>query len=432
MTDLSVDVAVVGGGLAGLAAARTAASHGARTALLEAGPALGGNASGAFVHTLCGLYHEAVQGSAATLAQTGFPARFAAALAERGAVAEPERAGRVWVRPLDPRAIEPLGAALCAEPPAVSLHLESRVVGARLAQRSAEKNGLTFESAGTQCQLEAAVVIDASGDGCLASLGGAAHTRADPAERQLPSYIVCLSGVPAQDREGFGRLRLTVSLADAVRRDALPAGCDAVLLRPAPGSDDAFLTLNLPRDVVMGGSPSGVVAEARRRIEAIVAHLRETREGYGDCRVRAWPRHLGVREGARLDGLATVEADALLAGTRSDEEVALSTWPVELWQDHRRPVLRHASGPFGIPRGALISRSHPRLGMAGRCLSADPEALGALRVLGTALATGEAIGIAAALAAQRGSGLADVPAAEIRQRIDPSTGDSATTSSRDR
>src|SRR5262245_42383388 len=50
------DVAVVGGGIAGVSAALAAADRGARTLILEAAEALGGNATAAFVHTLCGLY----------------------------------------------------------------------------------------------------------------------------------------------------------------------------------------------------------------------------------------------------------------------------------------------------------------------------------------------------------------------------------------
>jgi hypothetical protein len=55
--------------------------------------------------------------------------------------------------------------------------------------------------------------------------------------------------------------------------------------------------------------------------------------------------------------------------------------------------------------------------MAGRCLSASHEAHGALRVIGTALATGEAIGVAAALAADAGATLAEVDPAAVRARI---------------
>ena len=57
------------------------------------------------------------------------------------------------------------------------------------------------------------------------------------------------------------------------------------------------------------------------------------------------------------------------------------------------------------------------LGMAGRCLSATHEALGALRVIGTALATGEAIGVAAAIAARERTPLASVDPESVRERI---------------
>ena len=50
------DVAVVGGGSAGVAASLAASRLGARTLLVERCDILGGNATGAFVHTICGLY----------------------------------------------------------------------------------------------------------------------------------------------------------------------------------------------------------------------------------------------------------------------------------------------------------------------------------------------------------------------------------------
>jgi len=50
-------------------------------------------------------------------------------------------------------------------------------------------------------------------------------------------------------------------------------------------------------------------------------------------------------------------------------------------------------------------------------MSATHEALGALRVIGTAMATGEAIGVTAALAADHGGGLMHVAPERVRATI---------------
>jgi len=435
------DVAVVGGGIAGIAAALAAADRGARTLLVEAAEALGGNATGAFVHTICGLYEAADDGPPQP-ANEGFAMRFAAELAAAGGAGAPERAGRVWVVPTDPPAIESHAARVCAARAHLRARVDCELTAAALAADPHRPSRLVLESAGVpgeRAAVSAEVVIDASGDGALAALGGAGAVRATDAERQLPSYIARVAGVPAEDLLGFGRLRLSVALAGAARRRRLPAGCESVLLRPASKQGEAYLTLNVSRDEVAAAADPdpdaarrAIERRARAHVEEIVLHLRETRAGYGGCRVVAWPRRLGVREGARLAGLVTLDEDDVLAGRRRDDEVARSSWPIELWHDHRAASFAYPRGASSVPLGALVSRSHPRLGMAGRCVSATHAALGALRVLGTALATGEAIGIAAALAAERRCALAAITAREVRQAcgLTGRIGPSVTTTSR--
>ena len=72
----SFDVAVLGGGSAGLAAAVTAARQGARTLLLERHGYLGGMGTASLVHTFCGLYLLREE-PGAVLANPGFATEMA-------------------------------------------------------------------------------------------------------------------------------------------------------------------------------------------------------------------------------------------------------------------------------------------------------------------------------------------------------------------
>jgi glycine/D-amino acid oxidase-like deaminating enzyme len=417
------DVAVVGGGMAGIAAALSAARLGARTLLVERDDALGGNATQALVHTICGLYRAADEGEA-VLAHRGLPGRFAQALREAGAAGLPERAGRVYVLPTYPPRPAALARQLCAAEPALSVRLGCALVGADLAggARTHHVLQLCCETSG-EWEVEAALAIDASGDAILAALGAAQTACAAAHELQTPAYIFCLRGVASAEVEGFGRLRLSHAVAGGVRSGQLPEGCESVLVRPGAAAGEAYVTLNLPRPPGDGYAPldpaclTALEATARRRAERVVDFLRHTRPGFEKSQVVAWPQRIGVRETRRVLGMLELTREDVLAGRRQSDEVALSTWPIELWSDWRRPHLAYPEAPCSIPLGALVSRSHPRLGVAGRCLSASHEALGALRVIGTALATGQAVGVASALAARAGVGFDAIAAADVRHHI---------------
>jgi hypothetical protein len=408
------DVAVIGGGSAGVAAAVAAARAGARVVLAEEADRLGGNAALALVHTICGLYYAADAGEA-QLAHAGIPAEVARRVTAAGGAAPPERAGAVWYLPVRPEALSVTYAEMCREAAGLEVRLASELVAAELATEPAGESLLRF---GGGEELRAAVVVDASGDGDAAELGGAGIDQSPPEELQCASYVFRLEGVDTSGLSGFARLTLGAALAGGVRSGALPPGADAIVVRASGRPGEVFATLNLarpqpwaPLDLeCLGRLERG----ARDAAEAIARFLRESRPAFAAARLVEHPRRVGVRETRRIQGLVRVTADDILAGRRRDDEVALSTWPIELWQEHRRPVFEQPAGPCGVPLGALVSRTHPRLGMAGRCMSATHEAHGALRVIGTALATGSAIGCAAALAADTGKALAEVAPSAVR------------------
>jgi hypothetical protein len=426
MTRERFDVAVVGGGVAGVAAALAAARFGARTVLIERGARLGGNAAQALVHTICGLYLPAGAGPP-ELAHPGLPARFAAALARAGAAGAPERAGRVWVLPTEPPRLAEVARALCEEAKDLALRLGTEVFDAKLAGPGADLQRLGLRTSdGSREEIDAGVVVDASGDASAARAGGAAVECAAPDTLQIPSYIFRLAEVDSaalEELRGFSRMRITHALAGAGHEGARPDGCESVLVRPGSEPGQIYVTLNVPRPTGGRYDPldrhcrEALEAQARCSAERVVEFLRRTRAPFEKCRVDAWPERLGVRETSRVVGRESVSREHVLAGRRTDDEVALSAWPIELWQDHRRARLEHPAGPSSIPLGALVSRSHPRLAVAGRCLSANREALGALRVLGTALATGEAAGTAAALCADGDAPLHALAPARVREHI---------------
>jgi hypothetical protein len=72
---------------------------------------------------------------------------------------------------------------------------------------------------------------------------------------------------------------------------------------------------------------------------------------------------------------------------------------------------------FGIPFGALVSAEVSNLMFAGRCISSDAVAFGALRVIPCCMAMGHAAAVGAGLSLDRHVPLREADVSEIRRRL---------------
>jgi hypothetical protein len=88
----------------------------------------------------------------------------------------------------------------------------------------------------------------------------------------------------------------------------------------------------------------------------------------------------------------------MIQSTNFQDTVCLSTWPIDVKPSSSAAVTNTLPGhkPCGIPLRSLLSKDFKNLLMAGRCISATHDSQGALRVIGTQLAIGQAAGLAAA------------------------------------
>ena len=157
---MKCDVLVLGGGGAGLAAAVSAARMGAHTVLVERHGALGGMATAALVHSICGLYLLREE-PGAVLAHHGLPAEFAARLIRSGAASGPVRMGRLDVLPHSPPGLAGVADDLAGECASleVRLHTECLAVGGAGRVESVE-----LSTRGQRRTLAPRAVVEASGD----------------------------------------------------------------------------------------------------------------------------------------------------------------------------------------------------------------------------------------------------------------------------
>ena len=80
-------------------------------------------------------------------------------------------------------------------------------------------------------------------------------------------------------------------------------------------------------------------------------------------------------------------------------------------------IVRKSDAPYYIPYRALVAKNFDNLLAAGRCISADREVMGAIRVMPPCFAMGQAAGTAAALCAVQDISVQELNAEELVEAL---------------
>jgi len=410
------DVIVCGAGPAGIAAAIAAARNGARTKLIEVNGCLGG------------MWTAGMLAWMFEMGQPGIPREITRELDQRGA-----RIGQDPNRyTYDIEEMKILLEQMC-QTAGVEFQLHTRVAGVIAAKDSLLQAVVTESKSGRQAWT-AACFVDATGDGDLAALAGCGADVGRPVSGECQPMTFCaLLSIP--DVEA---LSACVSFwqgdlshrEDAVRNflsEIRSAGIDPSYAKPTLFQvRDNLLALMINHEYGFSAMDAADVTQAtvrgRREVNRVVKGLRGLGGIWNGLILVATCEHIGVREGRRIHGLYTVTQDDLAQGIQHEDAVCRVTFGVDVHctdpatgkGQEPSPVKMQ---PYDIPMRALIARDVGNLLLAGRCISGDFIAHSSYRVTGTAAATGQAAGVAAALSARQGKFPGELPWTEIEKAL---------------
>ena len=416
------DVVVVGGGPAGLAAAVSAARHGARTLLVEAYGFLGGMGTAGGVTNFAGLYgrHE---GEMRQLVH-GVADDLLARLEALGGLNTPQDGmqGRIRVRSYDVSALKCAADQLLQS---AGVELLFHAHAAAVLKDGDRIGAVVVETKSGRLAIRAGVFVDCSGDADVAAFAGVPHAVGDGQGSGLfPTTMFRVGQVeaaPALAAIGeFKAINDVMARAEAAHPGRYRFPREGAIVRPQIDPREWRANVTQVRNAA-GHAMNGVDArelsdgevEGRRQIVEYFRFLREQVPGFETARIVDIAAQIGIRETRRIEGLYALTGEDILSSARFDDAIGINAWPMELHRDGRidwgfpRDERRAYSD---LPWRMLVPHGIDNLLVAGRCASMTHEGQSAARASGGCFVMGQAAGTAAAHA-----GGAPVRATDVAQ-----------------
>lgn len=425
--DNSWDVIVAGGGPSGCTAAAAAAREGKKVLLIESTGCLGGMGTAGLVPAWCPFSDEE------KIIYKGLAERVFSETCRQMPHVAVRKDYWDWV-PIDAEVLKRVYDELLQEF-GVTVLFHTQVCHVDAAD--GRVTDVIVSNKGGLYAYAAQVYVDCTGDADLAVWAGADYSYGDEeGDVQAGSMCFTLANVDPYYFEHHARLHPMYPespIYQIIKDDRYPDIkdlhlCDALI---GPG----VIGFNAGHIWDVDTSDPFCVSRAQMKGRQMAKQFRDALAAYqpdafaGAHLVNTAPL-VGIRETRRIHGLYTLTAEDFLERRSFEDEIARNCYYIDIHQKpskdgeqqtekkninglHYKPGESH-----GIPYRCLIPQGLQNVLVAGRSISCDHVVQGSVRVMPVCLVTGEAAGVAAAMAAQDHAGaVAQVDVQTLRRKL---------------
>jgi hypothetical protein len=436
------DVLVVGGGTAGLGAALGAAALGVDVILAERYGFLGGNATAALVMPLMSFHTDhprPEKEGAVTLLPTdhgkgdsviaGILQVFLHRLIKAGGAIAPSLKTGYSV-PFDPELFKLTALDMLDE---AGVHVLFHAFASDAIMDGRQIKGVVFETKSGPVVVHAQTVIDCTGDGDIAARAGAPYEMGREDDRlvqpmtlmfrmvdfERPAFESYVKAHPDQWRGVHGLWDL---IRKATEKGELQLAREDLLFFATPHAREVSVNSTRVGRVLGVDVWDLTYAECQCRLQMrqIAEFLRRHVPGFEAAYVVQSGVTVGVRETRRVLGDYQLTAEDVLNARKCPDVIARSTYPMDIHNPEGTGTVLKRLPPgesYDIPFRCLVPQRVEHLLVAGRCISGTHEAHSSYRIMPVSMATGQAAGICAALAAKTGKPVRSTPYADIRSEL---------------
>ncbi len=282
--------------------------------------------------------------------------------------------------------------------------------------------------------VKAKVFVDASGDGDLCARAGAPFEKGDAEGMMQPPTLLslwCDIDWARANQAGFGVWCQEKELPRAFRdkvftnEDSHLPGMIPTGLHTAWGNIGHLFGTDGTDEV----SVTQAVMRGRQLVLEYERFYQDYLVGYENMKLLATGSVLGVRETRRIMGDYVLCLDDFKSRAVFPDEIGRFSYPVDLHAtkpgkeafeafSKEFTSLRYNSGEnYGIPYRSLTPKNLENVLVAGRCISCDRHIQGSVRVMPGCFITGQAVGTAAALAASTNKTVRDIDIGELQSLL---------------
>jgi len=416
------DVLVCGGGSSGVAAAVSAARHGAKVVLLERLPSIGGMGTNALVNGLhCsdrkkkvifGLVEEFVQRAA----KNGWADQLDPVNRHETCWFNPEGVRIVWQKMLREAGVRTF-CYLTAGEPVVE---DGRIKGVLSDTKTGRK------------LFTGKIVIDCTGDGDIAVKSGIPFEFGRVSDGLVQGMTMCFTlrgidsaKVHAIPNEKFNEIM--GEMAELHKQGKLPpynVGNTGGHLRHAAN----FHPWNM---CPAAGNPldeeelTRLTEESRERVFAYVDFWKQKVPGMENAAVDQTACALGIRESRRVKGRKTLTEEMVLGAVKHPDAVGHGVWMIDIhdpkgsgyttYTDRNQKTMLEAGTSYHIPLGMAFNDQIPNLAVACRAASSTHEAHSSFRVQSHLMTLAQGVGTCAAMALRQDVALDKVDVKELQK-----------------